>query len=207
LSIKLSAVPRKPKSGSGHETLIAPGSGAETAPLTSEPSLIEKVSELNAGDGPGQAWVRAVEKFRRYEADLHHRVEKTKKTTFDATKASDRITVPTCDETRVVNKPPHTAVGERLRRRPCNGGPLERVRPDHEALRRFDEFWDNLVPPPSAEKSAELSGTPASLTPLARSVSLVVIEPKTAPGNKMRGKRGFKKMLQKLLHRLEGALP
>jgi hypothetical protein len=81
------------------------------------------------------------------------------------------------------------------------------VRPDHEALRRFDEFWDNLVPPPSAEKSAELSGTPASLTPLARSVSLVVIEPKTAPGNKMRGKRGFKKMLQKLLHRLEGALP
>ena len=94
-----------------------------------------------------------------------------------------------------------------MRRQSRHAGPLEKAGLDHEALRRFDEFWGNLVPPRNACKPGALSEAPPSLAPLPRSVSLVVIEPKTAPGNKIRGKRVFKKMLEKVLHCLEGVLP
>jgi hypothetical protein len=79
----------------------------------------QKVISLNVGHAPGQTWVRAVEKFRRYEAALHERAEKTKTTTPNlwATKASDRITVPANDERRRLHKSRDTPVGERLRRR------------------------------------------------------------------------------------------
>jgi hypothetical protein len=193
--------------GSGLERLTAPGSVAVTTLLTSEPPLIEKVAPLNA-NASGQAWVRAVEKFRRYEADLHQRAEKPKNTNgnIEPRKASDRSTVQPSDETRLVDKLHHGAVGDRLHRQPRRAVPLERGGSDHEALRRFDEFWD-LVPRSSTPKPTEPSGAPGrtSVTPLMRPASLVAIEPTPTPGQKMRGKRGFKKMLEKLLQRLEAS--
>jgi hypothetical protein len=191
--------------GSGLERLTAPASVAETTLLTSEPPLIEKVTPLNA-NASGQAWVRAVEKFRRYEADLHQRAEKPKNTNrnTEPRKTSHRSTVQPNDETRLVDKLHHGAVGDRLHRRPRRAVPLERGGSDHEALRRFDEFWE-LVPRGSAPKPTEPSGAPGrtSVTPLMRPASLVAIEPTPTPGQKIRGKRGFKKMLEKLLQRLE----
>jgi hypothetical protein len=201
-SINVFAAPPKQKSGSGHERLTV-----ETTVLTSEPPLIEKVTELS-DDAPGQAWVRAVEKFRKYEADLHRRVEKTKNTNgnTDTIKASDRIAIAPNDQKCLVNYSHHAAAKGRLHRQPCHAEPLEKAGLDHEALRRFDEFWDNLVPRGTTQKPAELSVMPASLAALPRSVSLAMIESETDPGNKI-AKRVFKKMLQKVLHCLEGALP
>jgi hypothetical protein len=200
-SIKLFAVPPKGKSGAGHDRLSAPSSVAETTLLVSEP-LTEKITQLD--HAPGEVWVRAVEKFRRYEADLHQRVEKSKKTNgnIETGKGSGRLTIPGYGERRVANKSDQTTVGEPLRRRTLRAGPLQRPRP--EALCCFDEFWENLVPPHSAKKPRELSVTPSSLAPLPQSLSLVVIEPTAMPASKIRAKLVFKKILEKVLHCLEG---
>src|ERR1700724_512868 len=66
------------------------------------------------------------------------------------------------------------------------------------------EFWDSLVPAPNGQKP-ELSVPAASLAPLPRSLSLVVIEPRNVPRSRVGGKYVFKKMLEKVLLCLEGA--
>jgi len=160
--------------------------------------------------------VRVVEKFRSYEADLHRRTENTKTTNgnIEASKASDRLTVLRHDEPRAANKPQKTQVGERLRIRAFRNGryspPLSHsngLQPDAEAARRFDEIWDGLVPSRNGQKTGELSVPAASIVPLPRSLSLVVIEPRNVPRSRVGGKYVFKKMLEKVLHCLEGALP
>jgi len=141
-SIKLIADPANKKSGARHDREAAHTSVSETTLVPSEPSLIESVIPLNAGNAPGQSWVRAVEKFRRYEADLHERVEKTKTTNPNlGAKASEPITVPANDQMRRVTKSHDAPVRERLGRRPPYAGPQGRAAVDHEALRRFDELW------------------------------------------------------------------
>jgi hypothetical protein len=169
-------------------------------------STLASNGSISDGNAPGQTWVRAVEKFRRYEADLHERVEKTKTTNpnLGATKVSDRITVPANDETPRVNKSHNAPVGERLRRR-RHAGAQERAGLDYEALRRFDELWDNVAPPRNAQKPPDASVAPALLTRLPSSVNLVAIEAKGGSANNIRGKRVFKKMLEKVLQCLEGA--
>jgi hypothetical protein len=177
---------------------------SETTLVPSEPSLIESVIPLNADNAPGQSWVRAVEKFRRYEADLHERVEKTKTTNPNlGTKASERITVPANDQMRRVTKSHDAPVRRRLGRRPPYAGPQGRAAVDHEALRRFDELWDDVPSPRNAQQPADASVEPALLTRLPPSGSLVAIESKTDPANNIRGKRVFKKMLEKVLQCLE----
>jgi hypothetical protein len=200
-SIKLFAVPPKGKSGAGHDRLTAPSSVTETTLLVSEPPVTEEVTRRD--HAPGEAWVRAVEKFRRYEADLHQRADKKMNGNIEASKGPDRLTIPRYGERCVANNSDQTAVGEPLRRRTLGAGSLERPHP--EPLRRFDEFWDNLVPPRSAKKPAEVSVIPSSLAPLPGSLSLAVIEPTATPAIKMRSNRVFKKMLEKVLHCLEGA--
>jgi hypothetical protein len=139
-SIKLFAVPPKGKSGAGHDRLIAPGSVTQPTLLVSEPST-EKITQLD--HAPGEVWVRAVEKFRRYEADLHQRVEKSKKTNgnIEAGKGWGRLTIPGYGERRVANKSDQTTVGEPLCRRTLRAVPLERPHaeagrlPHHESSR------------------------------------------------------------------------
>jgi hypothetical protein len=197
-SIKLIADPATEKSGAHHDRQNADSSVTEIPLLPSEPPLIENVIPLDAGNAPGQSWVRAVEKFRRYEADLRERVEKTKTTNPNlGAKASERITVATNDQVRRVTKPHDAPVGERLRRRLPYGGSWV----DHEALRRFDELWDDVPSPRNAQQPAEASAAPASLTRLPPSVRLVAVDANAD----IRGKRVFKKMLKKVLQCLEGA--
>jgi hypothetical protein len=62
-SIKLIADPAKEKSGARHDKQVAHSSVSETTLVPSEPPLIENVIPLNAGNAPGQSWVRAVEKI------------------------------------------------------------------------------------------------------------------------------------------------
>jgi hypothetical protein len=196
-SIKLIADPAKEKCGARHDRETANSSFTEIPLMPSEPPLIEKV-------GPGQTWLRAVEKFRRYEADLHERVEKTKTTNPNlGAKASEPITVPANDQMRRVTKSHDAPVRERLGRRPPYAGPQGRAAVDHEALRRFDELWDDVPSPRNAQQPADASAEPASLTPLPPSGTLVAIESKTDPANNIRGKRVFKKMLEKVLQCLE----
>jgi len=200
-SIKFFADSATEKCGARSDKLTARSSAPETTLLASEPPLVENVTALNAGDPPGQAWARAVEKFRRYEADLHERVEKTKKTNpnIEATKGSGLITVPA----RLQNKSHDALAGERLPSRARYAVPIEKPEVDHEALRRFDEFWENGMRPHNAQRAPEPSVAPASIYRFPRSVSEVAIEPKTGPDNNMRGKRVFKKMLEKVLQCLE----
>jgi hypothetical protein len=172
--IKLFTVPAKQKSSAGQDGPTAfPANATETTALVSGPPLTQEASAPNGSNASGKAWMRAVEKFRSYEADLHRRAENSKKTNgnIESNKASDRLTDPRHGETNAANKPQKTPVRERLCIRAFNG-----LKPDAEAVRRFDDFWDSLVPASKGQKPRELSVS-ASLAPLPRSLSVVVIGP------------------------------
>jgi hypothetical protein len=213
--INLITVPAKQKSSADHNGPTAfAGDATETSALASEPPLTQEIRAPNGSNASGQAWMRAVEKFRSYEADLHRRAENTKKTNgnMEANKASDRLTVPRHGETRAANKPQKPPVGERLRigafRNGRDSPPLchsNGSQTDPEAVRRFDEFWDSLVPPRNGQKPGELSVPVASLAPLPRSLSLVLIEPRNVPCSRLGSRYVFKKMLEKVLHCVEEA--
>jgi len=115
-------------------------------------------------------------------------------------KASEPITVPAYDQMRRVTKSHDAPVRERLGRRPPYAGPQGRAAVDHEALRRFDELWDDVPSPRNPQQPADESALRTRLPP---SASLVAIESKTDPANNIRGKRVFKKMLEKVLQCLE----
>ena len=185
--IKLVTVPNKQKSSAGrNEPIPFSGDATQTPALASEPPLMQELTALKGNNASGQAWMRAVEKFRSYEADLHRRAENSKKTNGDIEpdKDSDRLTVPRHGETHAANKPQKTRQSESG----CASGRSEMagtrpllshsngLKPDAEAVRRFDEFWDSLVPAPKGQKPRELSVS-ASLAPLPRSLSVVVIGP------------------------------
>jgi hypothetical protein len=192
LGIKLFTVPAKQKSGAGQDgTTAFPGDATETTALASEPPLTQQVRARDA-NASGQAWIRAVEKFRSYEADLHRRAENSKKTNGNI-EASDRLTVPRHGETHAANKPQKAPVRERLGIRAFRNGrysPLlgrsNGLKPNGEAARRFDEFWDSLVPARNGQKPGELA-LAGSLAPLPRSLSLVVIEPRKLPHSRSAG--------------------
>ena len=185
--IKPFTVPAKQKSSAGQDgPTTFPADATETTALASEPPRMQEVKVPNGSNASGQAWMRAVEKFRSYEADLHRRAENSKKTNGDIEpdKDSDRLTVPRHGETHAANKPQKT----RQSASGCASGRSEMagtrpllshsngLKPDAEAVRRFDEFWDSLVPAPKGQKPRELSVS-ASLAPLPRSLSVVVIGP------------------------------
>src|SRR5262249_47602502 len=101
--IKLFTVPDKQKSSAGQNAPTPFAADAtESVALASEPPLNQEVRAPKNNNASGQAWMRTVEKFRSYEADLHRRAENTQKTNgnIEANKASDRLTVPRQVETR-----------------------------------------------------------------------------------------------------------
>jgi hypothetical protein len=96
--IKLFTVPAKQKSSAGHNGSTAfVGDVTKTKALTSEPPLAQEVRAPNGSNTSGQAWVRAVEKFRSYEADLYRRAENTKKRTGLSKLVKPRIGLPSRD--------------------------------------------------------------------------------------------------------------
>jgi hypothetical protein len=96
--IKLFTVPAKQKSSAGHNGSTAfVGDVTKTKALTSEPPLAQEVRAPNGSNTSGQAWVRAVEKFRSYEADLYRRAENKKKRTGLSKLVKPRIGLPSRD--------------------------------------------------------------------------------------------------------------
>ena len=70
-SIKLVADRAKEKPGARQDRQNADNSVTDTTLLPSEPPLIENVIPLDAGNAPGQTWVRAVEKFAHAAGIAH----------------------------------------------------------------------------------------------------------------------------------------
>jgi hypothetical protein len=148
------------------------GEVTEVSPSVPEPPL--RAPEPSAGAGinisaPG--WLRATDKLRTYQADLHLRDEKAKERNrnikFDM--ARDSFAVPR-DRAQLLAAQPRNSVQshrERLRRTRLS---TESARPsqlpapiqerDAESVRRFNELWDSLAPsrsPQHLESSASAS--------------------------------------------------
>jgi hypothetical protein len=135
----------------------------EASPLTQEPGAC-------AGTGiSATGWLRATDKLRSYQADLHFRAEEAKKRSrdieFDI--GADSFPVPRqrllANHPRMREKRLSTVSARRSQ------SPQSAKEPDREAIRRFNELWDSLGPsrsPQQTESSAprpSLAGLPMLL--------------------------------------------
>jgi hypothetical protein len=173
-SVKGFASPAKQKSTAGDQGVPqALSRGMQVNGLVFEARECKSANGTNASQ---ERWLRAVEKFRTYEADLTHRAERSKKTANTAR--------------------PLTKWNRPRSPEPCvlaRGG--------------FDELWDGLIP--DQHNGVNVSIPAASLAPLPRSVSLMVVETRQAsrdrpgPGDR----HASKKVLEKLYESLRRMLP
>jgi hypothetical protein len=151
---------------------------ADSIPTLPEETLNEEPAPVLV---PPAAWTRAVEKLRHRQADLSLRAEEAKKANWNY--RFDRVWQRLVPDYPEFSRP--NAANQKIRRtwspqasariviprrRPVVEAPVMESSP--EQIRKFNEFWDNLLPrqlpPPAAD------GSP--LAPLPRSVSLVPIE-------------------------------
>jgi hypothetical protein len=171
-SIKVS--PAKQKSTAGDQGVPqALSRGMQVNGLVFEARECKSANGTNASQ---ERWLRAVEKFRTYEADLTHRAERSKKTANTAR--------------------PLTKWNRPRSPEPCvlaRGG--------------FDELWDGLIP--DQHNGVNVSIPAASLAPLPRSVSLMVVETRQAPRDRPGpgDRHASKKVLEKLYESLRRMLP
>src|SRR5262249_47014033 len=158
------------------------GEVTERATLASDPPLIAQEARACADSNVSvQAWVRAVEKLRNYQADLHLRAKETEKRNWsiDFDIAWDSFAVP---RHRLLASHPRKIVQshrERLGRKrlsildACRSqSPESAKEPDSEAVRRFNELWDSLAPP-RVPKQTEVSAPPPSRATPPMSLGLV----------------------------------
>jgi len=215
-SIKLSnAIAEKESSADERRTQSTDGM-TEKVTFASEPTLIrQRITPPPISTKSAEAWRRAVEKLRIHQDDLHQRTEKAKNAnrTIDcghelgghaAARHKNRWTA----------KPRNDSDAERPGMRPLtlaghhqSGSVRQAMRIDRQTVvRRFDEFWDSLVPPHNGlQKPLQLSTLAATAAPLPRSLSLVVIEPISTP-NAPPQKSVRKNKLEKLFNSLQDAV-
>jgi hypothetical protein len=173
-SIKLcAALPHEKSSTGDHAATELVRSAAQANGHAFE---VREYRSANGNNGSPERWLRAVEKFRSYEADLNRRVGQSKK--------SKAITAGPL-RTSGTGRPglPQRAV----------------LHPD-----RFDELWDGLIP--DRQQGVELSIPATSLAPLPRSLSLVVVEAREATRDRRGDKHASKKVLEKLYNSLQRML-
>jgi hypothetical protein len=176
-SIKVFAAPAREKSSAGDHVLPqVVGAGTQGNGLAFE---LRESRSANCSNASPERWLRAVEKFRSYEADLNRRVEKGKKSNAHTSRPFG---------TSGIRRP------ESLQR--------AMLGPD-----RFNALWNGLIPAPDRQKGVELSVSATSLAPLPRSLSLVVIEARGATHDRRRDKYVSKKVLEKLYNSLQRMLP
>jgi hypothetical protein len=168
------AVAKKKSSASDQ----VPTEDARAVTRANEFALEARDSRSANGDNASpERWLQAVERFRRYEADLNRRVDKSKKL-----KAGTTPALRTSD-TGQPRSPQRAVLG-----------------PD-----RFDELWDGPIP--DRKNGAKLSVAATSLAPLPRSLSLVLIETREVSRDSRGNKSVSKKMLEKLYNSLQRMLP
>jgi hypothetical protein len=177
------------------EEETAPGKGVtelsgkvtEPATIESEPSFIPQEPGASAGSNvSAQAWLRAVEKLRRHEADLLLRAEEAKKANwnieFDI--AWDSLAVPRKRQRLSVDQPGNIIQSrrEQLPARPLSMAGICRSQlpqpareGDNEAVRRFDERW-NSIGSSQHPRQTESSESPPPVGALPVPLSLVAAE-------------------------------
>ena len=172
-SIKVS--PPKQKSTAGDQAATeAPSRDMQVNGLVFEARECKSANGTNASQ---ERWLRAVDKFRTYEADLVHRAERSKK--WQANTA------------RPLTKP----------------SPVRSPQRCVLARSGFDELWDGLTS--DQHNGVNVSIPAASLAPLPRSLSLVVLETRQVPRDRPvpGDKHASKKVLEKLYESLRRMLP
>jgi hypothetical protein len=143
-----------------------------------DPPVVTQEPDATAGSNISvQAWLRAVEKLRSYQTDLHLRAEEAKRRNwnieFDI--AWDSFAFP---RQRLLAGHPRNILQshrERLRRKRLSIASAPRSHPpepaqecDTEAVRRFDEFWNSLAA--ENPRRTESSAPPASVAVLPTSL-------------------------------------
>src|SRR5262249_4905899 len=144
---------------------------SEASSLTQAPGACADTNIAAAG------WLRAMDKLRNYQADLHLRAEEVKKRNrdieFDI--ASDSIPAP---PQRLLSKRPRKTLQSHRQRRRKNlslatgGSQSPAPAQDAEAVRRFDEFWNSLAPS-RASQQTESPALPAAMAAVPMSFGLV----------------------------------
>ena len=171
----------------------APASPAASIPMDPAPSPEPPQAECPQPKPvpPANAWARAVEKLRNRQADLHLRADETKKADWAAqfNRAWEKLAPPAREQA----EPGGSAQGRdvewsrralRAEMRKLTRLPPGRQnmppdpQPDPEAVQRFNQLWETLVPAsnilaPAPEIISVSSDLPA---PLPRSLSLVPVE-------------------------------
>jgi hypothetical protein len=175
----------------------------------SDPPVVGQDAGASAGNiVSAQAWVRAIEKLRSYQADLHQRAEEAKKTNWNVEfdEAWDSFSAPLRNEWLDLAQPNGIAPRReqlRLRARTtagtfCSQSPEPAQEPDWEAVRRFNEFWDRLAPSHGL-RQMPLAAPPMTPNPAAPDTDNVV---RAATGGTY-----LLKVLEKLVNAVEAALP
>jgi len=132
-------------------------------------------TSVSGNNTPPERWSQAVEKFRRYEAGLNRHTDSRTRCNANGT---------------------HPFTTSRIQRPKS---------PQRSIPNDFDAVWNGHMPVPDQQKGMEHSVASASLVPLPRALSLVVIEPQEASPHTRGDKHGSKKMLEKLYNWLTRA--
>jgi hypothetical protein len=155
------------------------------------------------------AWVRAIEKLRTHQADLHQRQE-TKKTNWNAEfdKAWDySLAAPARNQSRYAAQPRTIAPwgGESLSPRAltvagngCSQSPEPAQEADSEAARPFNGFWESRVPSHSPQ--------PTPLAALPAAPNLAATEAEDAP-QAVTGGKYLLNAFEKLINAVQAAVP
>jgi hypothetical protein len=147
----------------------------EASPLTQEPAACAGINIAATG------WLRATDKLRSYQADLHLRAEEAKKRNRDIEFDIAWDSYPVPRQRLLASHPRNTIQShrERLRRKRLSRASARRSQSpapaperDAEAIRRFNELWDSLGPSRSPQQT-ESSAAPAAMAALPMSFGLV----------------------------------
>ena len=143
----------------------------EASPLTQEPGAC---ADINIA-APG--WLRATDKLRSYQADLHLRAEEAKKRNRDIEFDIEWDSFPAARQGLLGNRSRKTFQSHRERLHRKNLSIAHRSQSpaqaqDAEAVRRFDELWNSLAPSRTPNK-AESSAVPTAMAVMPVSFGLV----------------------------------
>jgi hypothetical protein len=160
-SVEVSTV-RQEELSAGERVTQAAGEVTEVATVEPEASPCSQEPAASAGINiAATGWLRATDKLRSYQADLHFRAEEAMKRSRDIESDIGWDGLP-----RMRGKRLSTGSGRRSQ------SPQLGEKPDTEALRRFNELWDSLAPSKTPNQAESLA-VPAAMVVMPVSFGLV----------------------------------